>query len=121
MNYFEEIAALITSSIIFPYAFWNSFSSKLNATGYVQLEKYYRHYSSSERKELLLQLENPEMQNLLEKSVTEEQDFLAVMKEIKNVDFDELLLPCLSEECCKAIVSWLLYCYKQRYLKSIRI
>lgn len=115
-----QITKTIGHSKLFIYAFWKAVSIKLESTGYVQLEKYFGHYSQKDRRDLLKEIQDSQIERLLIKSVASESEFLHILQKIESIDIPDNILFSLSQTCCKAIISWLFYCCKQRYLKAIR-
>ncbi len=115
-----QIIKTIVRSKLFTHAFWKSVSMKLESTGYVQLEKLFGHYSQKDRRGLLTEIHNSQLEQLLIKSVTNESEFLHILQEVETIDISDSILSSLSHTCCMAIISWLFYCCKQRYLKAIR-
>lgn len=121
MSAHREIVELVGRTELFTRSLWIAFSEKLITTGYLQVDCYFKHYSQKERKQLLKELDNPILASLLLKSVSDEQSFLTILNQIAIIDLDRSVIDNISEECGKTIVSWLLYCNKQKYLKEIRL
>lgn len=121
MSAHREIVELVGRTELYTRSLWIAFSEKLITTGYLQVDCYFKHYSQKERKKLLRELDNPILASLLLKSVSDEQSFLTTLHQISIIDLDRSVIDNISGECGKTIVSWLLYCNKQKYLKEIRL
>lgn len=116
----DLIRRLVVNTQFFLCAFTQSILERVESTGYVQLEKYYRHYSTKERMELLSSIENEQIQYLLKRSLPNEQDFIQVLEELNKISISDTEFSRCTQECGKAIISWLFYCCKQKYHKTIR-
>jgi|GEM_PF-1412395 len=121
MSIDDQIIELVFGTNLFIQALWFSISNKVLKTGYVQLDNYYSHYSITERRKVLKTIDNLELRSLMEKSQPIEDGFLNTLKEINRIAFDMNVLP----ENTKVgvgtvIISWLLYCAKQKYAGIIR-
>ena len=116
----NEILKLVASTNLFTQSLWVSINDKLLKTGYIEIDIFFKHYSMSERSTLLSDLRCPQLTTLLQKSQSNEEAFISVLKDISNLLLTEDILLNITSEMGTAIISWLLYCSKQRYAGTIR-
>jgi hypothetical protein len=116
----NEVLTHIFSTPLFTQSFLASIIDKLNKTGYVEIDNYYKHYQPYERGLLLNGFQYPQLRSLLLKSQPDEAAFIDTLKRINELPINEDLLSRITFEMGSAIVSWLLYCNKQRYSRVIR-
>ena len=109
----------IASIPLFTHCFYNAIRRKVEITGYVQINTYFQHYSAKERRSLLEELNSPELFNLLQRSESDETKLYSIIEEIHLLQISETQISLWPENTCHAIISWLLYCAKQKYAGAI--
>ena len=115
MSYSDnKIVELITNSELFKESFFISISDKISITGYLEIDTYFQHYTAPERRKLVSLLNNDDLVYLMSKSFFD-SEYIDKLESINKIDISEIQKNnLLTPEIAKAIISWALYCNKQR-------
>jgi len=120
MDRYHEILDLVLNTRLFIESFWKSIENKIINTGYIQIDIYFKHYSATERSKLLSNLKYKKLEVILQKSQTDEDEFINSLKKIHELLLDEETISKITLDTAMSIISWLFYSNKQRYFAVLR-